>query len=108
MFPLARIRHSSRSTHMVRSLAGILSTIDEAVVTVRLICFSFKKGEGGETGIYEVDPRAYHVSQCEIMNGVDEPDLFVRARFDFMTIPIVKSGSVGEAGVLGIQHPQCH
>ena len=49
-------------------------------------------------GIYEVEPRAYYVSLYGIMNVVDEPDLFVRALFDFMTIPIIRNGSVGEAG----------
>ncbi len=42
--------------------------------------------ENPETGIYEVDPRVYHVSLYDIMNVVDEPDLFVCALFDFMKI----------------------
>ena len=133
---------------MVRSLADILSTTDDAVVMVRRIVERKRKKRGGnqfpekfpkkllsvfhahatvqayvphanvqlgsgwhhgsllltgpvvkqlyfqcvlifenpETGIYEVDPRVYHVSLYDIMNVVDEPDLFVCTLFDFMKI----------------------
>ena len=64
-------------------------------VTKRLHFQCVHSFENPETGIYEVDPRVYHVSLYDIMNVVDEPDLFVCALFDFMKILYLETSTEG-------------